>query len=233
MAHRPFHPMGGALPLPPSPKARITSGFTRWMRRSRCACRGQRARGFPSGRPIAATSGFSAAASSKESRLPAARPKASAMRPMVTAVRGTAQASFFLPRFRTALVFIRCQTEAVCRRRSPVWMARVLSSDISFPRFLPDGRHFVFFVRSAQPENIGIKLGSLDQPQTSFLLRSDTNAEYSTAGYLIFMRGEKILAQRFDAEARSLRGDPVTLVEQGNRALPLAIPPCRSARTNG
>ncbi|MDX2042077.1 MAG: protein kinase [Acidobacteriota bacterium] len=88
-----------------------------------------------------------------------------------------------------------------------------------YPRFLPDGRHFVFFVRSAQPENIGIKLGSLDQPQTSFLLRSDTNAEYSTAGYLLFLRGEKILAQRFDAEARSLRGDPVTLAEQGNRHL--------------
>ncbi len=87
------------------------------------------------------------------------------------------------------------------------------------PRFLPDGRHFVFFARSAQLENIGIKLGSLDQSQTSFLLRSDTNAEYSTAGYLIFMRGEKILAQRFDAEAQSLRGDPVTLAKQGNRTL--------------
>jgi eukaryotic-like serine/threonine-protein kinase len=94
-----------------------------------------------------------------------------------------------------------------------------LETHHNFPRFLPDGRHFVFFARSAQLENIGIKLGSLDQPQTSFLLRSDTNAEYSTAGYLIFMRGEKILAQRFDAEARSLRGDPVTLAEQGNRIL--------------
>ena len=95
----------------------------------------------------------------------------------------------------------------------------------TFPRFLPDGRHFVFRARSARPENIGIKLGSLDQPQTSFLLRSDTNAEYSTAGYLIFMRGEKILAQRFDAEARSLRGDPVTLAEQGNFIIPINYSP--------
>ncbi len=94
-----------------------------------------------------------------------------------------------------------------------------LETHHNFPRFLPDGRHFVFYARSAQPENMGIKLGSLDQPQTSFLLRSDTNAEYSTAGYLIFLRGEKILAQRFDAEARSIRGDPVTLAEQGNRLL--------------
>ncbi len=94
-----------------------------------------------------------------------------------------------------------------------------LETQYNFPRFLPDGRHFVFYARSAQPEKIGIKLGSLDQPQTSFLLRSDTNAEYSTAGYLIFMRGEKVLAQQFDAESRNLRGDLVTLAEQGNRII--------------
>ncbi|MCG3159448.1 MAG: Protein TolB [Acidobacteria bacterium] len=33
------------------------------------------------------------------------------------------------------------------------------------------------------------------------------------------MRGEKILAQRFEAEARSIRGDPVTLAERGNRII--------------
>ncbi len=87
------------------------------------------------------------------------------------------------------------------------------------PRFLPDGHHFVFLAWSARPENIGIKLGSLDQPQTSFLLRADTNAEYSTAGYLIFQRGEKILAQRFEAAAQSIRGDPFTLAERGNRII--------------
>jgi dipeptidyl aminopeptidase/acylaminoacyl peptidase len=77
----------------------------------------------------------------------------------------------------------------------------------------------VFLAGSAQPANIGIKLGSLDQPQTSFLLRADTNAEYSAAGYLIFTRGEKILAQPFDAAAQSIQGDPVTLVERGNRII--------------
>jgi Tol biopolymer transport system component len=94
-----------------------------------------------------------------------------------------------------------------------------LETTHNFPRFLPDGRHFVFFARSVRPENIGIRLGSLDQPQTSFLLRADTNAEYSAAGYLIFQRGEKILAQPFDAKARSIRGDSVTLAERGNRVL--------------
>jgi Tol biopolymer transport system component len=94
-----------------------------------------------------------------------------------------------------------------------------LETQHNFPRFLPDGRHFVFLAGSAQPANIGIKLGSLDQPQTSFLLRADTNAEYSAAGYLIFTRGEKILAQPFDAAAQSIQGDPVTLVERGNRII--------------
>ncbi len=85
----------------------------------------------------------------------------------------------------------------------------------NFPRFLPDGRHFVFSVRSAQPENSGVRIGTLDQPQTSFLLRSDANAEYSSAGYLVFMRGRKILAQPFDAEKLVMHGDPMILAEQG------------------
>ncbi|MGH9753539.1 MAG: protein kinase domain-containing protein, partial [Blastocatellia bacterium] len=85
-----------------------------------------------------------------------------------------------------------------------------------FPRFLPDGRHFVFLARSAQPENTGIGAGSLDQLQTSFLFRSDSNAEFSPAGYLLFMRRREILAQQFNAEKLESRGDPVKLAEQGN-----------------
>jgi len=85
-----------------------------------------------------------------------------------------------------------------------------------FPRFLPDGRHFVFLTRSAQPENTGIGVGSLDQLQTKFLFRSDSNAEFSRAGYLLFMRDREILAQRFDAEKLESRGESDTLAKRGN-----------------
>jgi len=85
-----------------------------------------------------------------------------------------------------------------------------------FPRFLPDGRHFVFLSRSAKPENTGIGAGSLDQLQTRFLFPSDSNAEFSIAGYLLFMRRREILARRFDAEKLESIGDPVKLAEQGN-----------------
>jgi Tol biopolymer transport system component len=83
-----------------------------------------------------------------------------------------------------------------------------------FPGFLPDGRHFVFFALSGQPDHRGIRLGSLDSPQTSFLLRTETNAQYSSAGYLLFVRGRKILAQQFDADKLVISGDPVPVTEQ-------------------
>ncbi len=83
----------------------------------------------------------------------------------------------------------------------------------NFPSLLPDGRNFVFFANSGQPEYRGIRLGSLDNPQTSFLLRADANAEYSLAGYLLFVRGRKILAQQFDPDKLALSGAPVPLTE--------------------
>jgi Tol biopolymer transport system component len=94
-----------------------------------------------------------------------------------------------------------------------------------YPRFLPDGRHFVFFTKSAQPEHTGIRVGSLDQAQTQFLMRSHTNAEYSEAGYLVFMRERKILAQPFDVRKLALNGDPVTLIEQAHFTISAAYTP--------
>src|SRR2546428_2219391 len=44
-----------------------------------------------------------------------------------------------------------------------------------FPQFLPDGRHFLYFARSAQPENRGIYVSSLDQPQAKRIMSTDTN----------------------------------------------------------
>ncbi len=84
----------------------------------------------------------------------------------------------------------------------------------NYPNFLPDGRHFIFFTQAGQPEYRGIRLGSLDNKQTSFLVRADTKAEYSSAGYLLLMRGRKILAQPFDPEKLLLSGDPVPVTEQ-------------------
>ncbi len=93
------------------------------------------------------------------------------------------------------------------------------------PRFLPDGRHFIFFTQAGQPDNRGIRLGSLDDSllpvKTHFLLRADTKAEYSAAGYLLLLRGRKILAQPFDPARLAVSGDPVPVAEQVNYETPL------------
>ncbi len=83
------------------------------------------------------------------------------------------------------------------------------------PYFLPDGRHFIYFTQAGQPDFRGIRLGSLADPKaTRFLLKADAKAEYSAAGYLLFVRGRKILAQRFDTASLTLSGEPITVTTE-------------------
>jgi serine/threonine protein kinase/Tol biopolymer transport system component len=81
------------------------------------------------------------------------------------------------------------------------------------PRFLPDGRHFLYLVRSGKPEITGIYLASLDSAESVRLLSTDVKAEYSL-GHLLFWRAGALLAQPFDATRLELTGDPFPVAEQ-------------------
>jgi serine/threonine protein kinase/Tol biopolymer transport system component len=76
----------------------------------------------------------------------------------------------------------------------------------TWPHFLPDGRHFLFFVRSAKQEERGVYIGSLDSSATKQILRSEFKAAYA-AGYLLFVRGETLMAQPFDTARLELNGE--------------------------
>src|SRR5262249_28393840 len=78
--------------------------------------------------------------------------------------------------------------------------------------FLPEGRHFLFFIRSAQSGNQGVYLGALDSASTVRLLAADTAALYAAPGYLLFAREGALLAQPFDVSALRPTGDSTTLV---------------------
>ncbi len=82
------------------------------------------------------------------------------------------------------------------------------------PTFLPDGRHFLFLTNAGQPDHRGIRVGSLDSPQTSFLVNTPANAQYAAAGYLLFMQGRRIMAQPFDTTKLALNGEPTPVSEQ-------------------
>lgn len=88
----------------------------------------------------------------------------------------------------------------------------------SAPQFLPDGRHFIYFVQSERPDNAGIYLGSLDSAASKRLLTSNTNAVYAglspDAGYLLFTRGSDLLAQRFDFARLELAGAPFSVAQR-------------------
>ena len=75
-----------------------------------------------------------------------------------------------------------------------------------FPAFLPDGQHYVFLARG-NPDMV--KLGSLDASEAKALLPG-SNAAYA-AGYLLLVRQNTLMAQRFDSDSLQLAGDAVPL----------------------
>ena len=80
-----------------------------------------------------------------------------------------------------------------------------------FPYFLPDGKHFIFFVMANKGES-GIYIGSLDSREKSLLLPSDHSAIFSS-GYLLFQRSNTLLAQAFDTRKLKLSGEAFPLRE--------------------
>jgi Tol biopolymer transport system component/DNA-binding winged helix-turn-helix (wHTH) protein len=83
----------------------------------------------------------------------------------------------------------------------------------SGPQFLPDGRHFIYFVQSDKPAGTGLYLGSIDSAQSSQLTKSTGSGVYarlaSGSSYLIFPRGTDLVAQPFDLAQFKLTGASV------------------------
>jgi Tol biopolymer transport system component len=81
-----------------------------------------------------------------------------------------------------------------------------------YPFFLPDGRQFLFYALGTS-ETSGIYLGSLDSGDTTRLTAADTRGVYLSSGWLLWVRGQALVAQRLDLERKALTGDPITLAD--------------------
>jgi serine/threonine protein kinase len=103
---------------------------------------------------------------------------------------------------------------------TPVFITKIDTtrneSSQRWPQFLPDGRHYLYFSRTAsfgaEAEGDAIMAASLDGGSSKLVLTSSSNAAYGS-GYLLFMRGSSVLAQRFDPGDCSITGDAVTVAE--------------------
>ena len=81
----------------------------------------------------------------------------------------------------------------------------------AFPHFLPDGRHFLYFVVGS-PDARGVYVGQLDGSATTRLFDADAPAVY-TAGHLLFVRNGTLYAQPFDTAQLAVRGTPSPLAD--------------------
>jgi Tol biopolymer transport system component len=88
-----------------------------------------------------------------------------------------------------------------------------------WPYFLPDGRHFLYFVRSNRPEYNGVYLGELSGSVAKLLVKTNTNALYAPPGYLFFLRNDTLMAQPFDAGKLELSGEPLPIAEHVSYSL--------------
>jgi eukaryotic-like serine/threonine-protein kinase len=84
-----------------------------------------------------------------------------------------------------------------------------------WPFFLPDGRHFLYVGRlRSEVDMVGILVGSIEpgfEPRS--LVASDSNAAFAAPGVLLFMRGERLMQQRFDPDRLEVSGDATPVVE--------------------
>jgi DNA-binding winged helix-turn-helix (wHTH) protein/Tol biopolymer transport system component len=79
-----------------------------------------------------------------------------------------------------------------------------------FPNFLPNGRQFLFRVVGSGDAG-GIFLASLDSPEMRRISAADSRAVYLSSGWLLYLREQVLIAQRFDLAREQLVDEPTVV----------------------
>jgi eukaryotic-like serine/threonine-protein kinase len=88
-----------------------------------------------------------------------------------------------------------------------------------YPSFLPDGRHFVFYVAGKRR---GLYVGELGSNERWFLFDPDpslppgaaaTPGVYAESGHLLYVRDRVLMARPFDARSRSVSGEAFKIAD--------------------
>jgi eukaryotic-like serine/threonine-protein kinase len=88
-----------------------------------------------------------------------------------------------------------------------------------YPAFLPDGRHFVFYIAGKQR---GLYVGELGSTARTFLFDPDpalppgaaaTPGVFAESGHLLYVRDRVLMARSFDATSRSVTGEAFKLAD--------------------
>ena len=92
----------------------------------------------------------------------------------------------------------------------------------AWPCFLPDGEHFLYIGTTGNVAGGGnIRLGRIGSLDAKLLGQSDGRVEYAPGGWIVFVRGSSLIAQKLDLRAGKLTGEPITIagdIRSGNAA---------------
>jgi eukaryotic-like serine/threonine-protein kinase len=81
-----------------------------------------------------------------------------------------------------------------------------------FPAFLPDGRHFLYYVTGVSAEQDGVYLGSLDGKESRRVLADESSVIFA-AGRLLFIRENTLMAQPFNTSSGQIVGEVSPVAE--------------------
>lgn len=85
-----------------------------------------------------------------------------------------------------------------------------------WPRFLPDGRHFLFlrFGTSYTRQDQAICLGSLDSLTRTVVAPASSSFAYTPSGQLLYVRDDTLVAAPFDAKRGQVTGPTVPIAQR-------------------
>ncbi len=87
----------------------------------------------------------------------------------------------------------------------------------AWPQFLPDGKHFFYIApidSGVAGGNSRILVGSLDTTEAPVEVgMTSSMVRYTAQGYLLFVRDNILFAQKFDAKAFTLIGEPAAITD--------------------
>ncbi len=83
----------------------------------------------------------------------------------------------------------------------------------AWPCFLPDGEHFLFLGMRSGSGRANLRLGRIGSLDSKLLGETDGRAEFAPGGWVLYVRGSSLVAQKLDLGAGRLTGEVITIAD--------------------
>jgi eukaryotic-like serine/threonine-protein kinase len=97
----------------------------------------------------------------------------------------------------------------------PVQVTSLQDQEVAhlWPRFLPDGEHFIYQSLFPEVSDNSLQIGALKTGERKFLTKSPYGGDFALPDRLLFIREGALLSQRLDLATFTLQGEPQAVAE--------------------